>query len=77
MTLPYKNKKLGRENQLSSKTKCGMRQMITIMCHICVKELLDSNFNEIVIEKISFLREMAPTFAYSKNCNFKSIIGND
>ena len=27
------------------KTKCGVRQIITIICHICAKELSDSNFN--------------------------------
>ena len=35
------------------------------MCHICAKELLDSNFNEAVIYKISVFNEITPNFTYS------------
>ena len=35
------------------------------MCHICAKELLDSNFNLGVIYKISIFKEIAPNFTYS------------
>ena len=46
------------------------------MCHICAKELLDSNFNAAVIYKTSIFNEIAPNFTYSKkNHNFSSIIG--
>ena len=36
------------------------------MCHICAKELLDSNFNETVIYKILIFNEIAPNFTYSR-----------
>ena len=36
------------------------------VCHICAKELLDSNFNEAVIVKISSFNEIAPNFTYSQ-----------
>ena len=49
------------------------------MCHIGEinkKKLLDSNFNEAVICKISHFNEIAPNFTYSqKNRTFKSITG--
>ena len=32
------------------------------MCRICAKELLDLNFNEAVIDKISIFHEIAPKF---------------
>ena len=35
------------------------------MCHICAKELSDSNFNLAVIYKISNFNEIAPKFTYS------------
>ena len=38
------------------------------MRHICAKEFLDLNFNEVVISKISIFHEIAPNF--HKNCNF-------
>ena len=34
------------------------------MCHVCAKELLDSNFNQAVIDKISIFQEIAPNFTY-------------
>ena len=36
------------------------------MCHICAKELLDSNFNYAVIYKISFFNKIAQKFIYSQ-----------
>ena len=36
------------------------------MCHICAKELLDSNFNEADIYKISIFNEIATNFTYSQ-----------
>ena len=38
------------------------------MCHICANELLDSNFNQAVIYKISIFgfNEIAPNFTYSQ-----------
>ena len=35
------------------------------MCHICVKGFLDLNFNEAVIDKISFFHEIDPNLTYS------------
>ena len=35
-------------------------------CHTCAKGLLDSNFNQAVINKISIFHEIAPNFTYSK-----------
>ena len=32
------------------------------MCHTCAKELLNSNFNQAVIDKISIFDEIAPNF---------------
>ena len=32
------------------------------ICHICAKEFLDSNFNEVVIDKISNFHEILPNF---------------
>ena len=46
-------------------TKCGKRQIITIIpiCHICANELLDSNFNQAVIDKIfNFQSRNGPKF---------------
>ena len=40
------------------------------MCHICAKELLDSNFNLAVINKISIFNEIAPNFTYSQKLLF-------
>ena len=40
------------------------------MCHICAKELLDSNFNEAVICKISIFNEIDPNFTYSQKLYF-------
>ena len=37
------------------------------MRHICAKGFLDSNFNQAIIEKISFFHEIAPNFTYSQN----------
>ena len=36
------------------------------MRHTCAKELLDSNFNEAVIVKISIFNEIALSFTYSQ-----------
>ena len=36
------------------------------MCHICVKERLDSNFNEAVIKKIPIFNEIPSNFTYSQ-----------
>ena len=59
------------------------------MGHICAKEFLDTNFNQVVINKISNFHEIAPNFTYfceyvklpqishiHKNRNFLSIIGS-
>ena len=40
---------------------------VKITCYICAKELLDSNFNQAVIDKISNFNEIAPNFTYSQN----------
>ena len=39
-------------------------------CYICAKGVLDSNFNEAVIDKISNLQEIAPNFTYSQKSYF-------
>ena len=44
------------------------------MCHICAKELLDSNFNQAVFNKISIFNESAPISHTHKNHKFLSII---
>ena len=36
------------------------------MCHICKKQLIDSNLNKAVIYKISIFYEIAPNFTYSQ-----------
>ena len=36
------------------------------MCHICAKELLDSNFNWAVIDKISNFNKITPNFTFSQ-----------
>ena len=45
------------------------------MCHICAKELLDSNFNKGVIYKISVLGKLPQISHIHKNRNLLSIIG--
>ena len=40
------------------------------LCHICAKELLDSNFNEAVTYKISNLLKIAPNFTYPQKSLF-------
>ena len=40
------------------------------MCRICAKELLDSNFYEAVIDKISNFNEIALNFTYSQKSFF-------
>ena len=35
------------------------------MCYICAKEVLDSIFNEAVIDKISNFHEIAPKFTFT------------
>ena len=49
------------------------------MCHVglCAKGRLASNFNEVIIYKISKnFHEITTNFTYSqKNCNFLSVIG--
>ena len=34
--------------------------------HICAKGFLDSNFDKVVIDKISHFHEIAPNFTYSQ-----------
>ena len=36
------------------------------ICHTCAKELLDSNFNQADIDKISNFHKIAPNFTYSQ-----------
>ena len=36
------------------------------ICHMCAKELLDSNFNLADIYKLSIFNEIAPNFPYSQ-----------
>ena len=36
-----------------------------LMCHICAKGFLDSNFNQAVTDKISNFHEIASNFTYS------------
>ena len=45
------------------------------MCHICAKGVLDSNFNQAVMDKISNINEIAPNFTYSQKIIFQSSIG--
>ena len=40
------------------------------MCHICAKELLDSNFNQSIIYKITILTKLPPNFTYSQKSQF-------
>ena len=39
------------------------------MCHICAKELLDSNFNQ-AVDRISNFNEIALNFTYSQKSYF-------
>ena len=46
------------ENQLSRNKKWCASDNHNNMCHICAKELLDSNFNQAVISKYQFLTKL-------------------
>ena len=46
------------------------------LCHICAKEFLDSNFNQAVIDQVSFFFTKLPQISHIyKNSNCSSIIG--
>ena len=63
-----KKRKLGKGNLHLTKnrlveTKRGMRQKITIICvTLCAKGFLDSNFDEVVIDKIIKFSRNDPKF---------------
>ena len=44
------------------------------MCHICAKEVLNSNFNKAVIDKILNFHEIVPNFTYSQKSYISCII---
>ena len=46
------------------------------MCHTCGKGLLDSNFNEALINNISNFNEFAPKFYIFRKIVLKKIIGD-
>ena len=58
------------EDQLSRKEMWCAADNHNNMCHICAKELIDSNFNKAVNNKMSNFNEIAPNFTYSQNHNF-------
>ena len=41
------------------------------LCCICAKELLDSNFNQAVIDKISNFHDFAPNFTFGVTVTLK------
>ena len=67
-----KNRKTGKGNLYLTENRLSRNEMWCAsdnhnnMCHTCAKELLDSNFNEAVIDKISIFNEIAPNFTYSQ-----------
>ena len=77
-----KKPKIGKGNLYLTENRLSRNEMLCSsdnhnnMRHICAKELLDSNFNETVIDKISIFQEIAPNFTYIwKHHNFSSITG--
>ena len=62
-------KKMEKGNQYLTENclnRNEMRQIIKITCPICAKELLDWNFDQAVIYKISIFNEITPHFTYSQ-----------
>ena len=53
------------ENRLSLNEMCCAADNRNYMCHTCAKEILDSNFNEAVIDKIPIFHAIAPNSTYS------------
>ena len=47
------------------------------MCHVCVKRFLDSNFNLVVSDKMSFFHKIAPNSTYSQNRNLRVLLERD
>ena len=50
------------ENQFSRNEMWCAADNQNFICQTCAKEVLDSNFNEAVIDKISNFQETAPNF---------------
>ena len=58
------------ENRLSGNEMYCAADNHKNMCHICAKELLDSNFNQSVIYKITNFNEITPNSHIHKNRDF-------
>ena len=65
--LVVKNAKFGRRSELIRRNGvCCAVDDPNYICHICAKGLLDSNFNEVVINKILIFHEITPNSTYSQ-----------
>ena len=53
-------------NQLSKNEMWCATDNYSNTCHTCAKGFLDSNFNKVVINKISNFHKIAPNFTYSQ-----------
>ena len=58
------------ENRLERNEIRFVEDNHSYMCHIFAKGVLDSNFNEAVIDKISIFHEIALNFTYSQKSHF-------
>ena len=71
-----KKRKIGKgnlylsENRLSWNEMCCAADNHNYMCHTCAKEVLDSNFNEAVVDKISIFQEITTNSTYSHKSYF-------
>ena len=54
------------ENRLSKNEMCCETNNHNDTCHTCPNGLLDSNFNEVAIDKISIFHEITPNITYSQ-----------
>ena len=72
-----KKRKIGKENLYLTENRLSKTEMRCAtdnhnnMCHTCAKGLLNSNFNQAVIYKISSFHEIAPNFTFTKIAIFK------
>ena len=55
------------ENRLNKNEMWWATDTYNDTCHTCAKGLLDSNFHQEVIKKISNFQEIAPNFTDSQN----------
>ena len=71
-----KKRKIGNGNLYLTENRLSRNEMLSTedkhnyMCHICAKGILDSNFNQADIDKLSNFYEIAPNFTYSQKSYF-------